>query len=734
MNRADILHDNFIERVANADFPEPSALNSGLNDAQIVDIFESQMMSRLLDITSRRLSADKQSFYTIGSSGHEGNAVFGEVFRVNDMAFLHYRSCAFALQRSKKIPGGTALYDNLLAFVASRDEPISGGRHKVIGSKALWIPPQTSTIASHLPKAVGAAHALGLYKNVPHQSVGLDDDGLVICSFGDASVNHSTAQGAINTAAWAAYQGSLMPLIFICEDNGIGISTATPSGWIEANYSCRPGLKYIACNGLDILDIERAAREAQSYARARRKPVFLHFKTVRLSGHAGSDMESQYADQANIIDRENHDPLLYSAATLHARRILSSDAIGQMYSRMEQRITRIARGVIHRPKLVEVDDIMSSVWPPVIERQPLVNPATQGDLQKKHARYIGKAVGLSRHINLALSEIMSKYANSVLFGQDIAKKGGVYGVTQGLYEAFGARRVTNTLLDEQSILGLAIGLGHCGFLPIAEIQFLAYVHNAEDQIRGEAATLPFFSNGVFSNPMVIRIAGFAYQKGFGGHFHNDNSFTVFRDIPGIVVAAPSSGSDAAQLLRIAVDLAHREQRVVIIIEPIALYTTLDLHQPGDRLWANEYQLGAPDKAFQYADINVQGGARQLCIVSYANGFYLSNIAAKILLEQHAIDCRLIDIRWLHPLPEQALIEATRDCDNILIVDECRRSGSVSEALMTLFVEQNHSANIDRLNAEDCFIPLGDAANALLPSADKIVAKALALVVQSGQPS
>ena len=92
MNRADILHDNFIRRVASADFPEPSALTSGLSDAQIIDIFESQLMSRLLDITSRRLSANKQSFYTIGSSGHEGNAVFGEVLRVNDMAFLHYRS------------------------------------------------------------------------------------------------------------------------------------------------------------------------------------------------------------------------------------------------------------------------------------------------------------------------------------------------------------------------------------------------------------------------------------------------------------------------------------------------------------------------------------------------------------------------------------------------------------------------------------------------------------------
>ncbi len=72
------------------------------------------------------------------------------------------------------------------------------------------------------------------------------------------------------------------------------------------------------------------------------------------------------------------------------------------------------------------------------------------------------------------------------------------------------------------------------FLPIPEIQFLAYVHNAEDQIRGaKQPPCLFFSNGQYTNPMVIRIAGLAYQKGFGGHFHNDNSFAVFRDIPGV---------------------------------------------------------------------------------------------------------------------------------------------------------------------------------------------------------
>src|SRR5690554_8156243 len=134
-------------------------------------------------------------------------------------------------------------------------------------------------------------------------------------------------------------------------------------------------------------------------------------------------------------------------------------------------------------------------------------------------------------------------------GEDIGRKGGVYGVTRGLQKRFGVHRVVDTLLDEQSILGLGIGLGQNGLLPIVEIQFLAYLHNAEDQLRGEAATLSFFSSGQYQNPMVIRIASLAYQKGFGGHFHNDNSIAVLRDLPGVIVACPSNGPDAANMLR-----------------------------------------------------------------------------------------------------------------------------------------------------------------------------------------
>jgi hypothetical protein len=112
----------------------------------------------------------------------------------------------------------------------------------VLGSKALNIPPQTSTIASHLPKAVGAAISIDLAQKLGLEDTPLPPDAVILCSFGDASVNHSTALGAINHALWQSHQDRPMPIVFVCEDNGIGISTRTPSGWIEAQYKGRPGL------------------------------------------------------------------------------------------------------------------------------------------------------------------------------------------------------------------------------------------------------------------------------------------------------------------------------------------------------------------------------------------------------------------------------------------------------------------------------------------------------------
>ena len=188
--------------------------------------------------------------------------------------------------------------------------------------------------------------------------------------------------------------------------------------------------------------------------------------------------------------------------------------------------------------------------------------------------------------------MLAAFPETLVFGEDVAVKGGVYGVTRGLQGTFGADRVFDTLLDETSILGLALGAAISGFVPIPEIQYLAYLHNAEDQLRGEAATLRFFSQGAYRNGMVIRIQGYGYQRGFGGHFHNDNGLGVLRDLPGLVIASPARPDDAAPMLRTCVAAAKADGSVCVFLEPIALFHTRDLHDDGDELWLGGARHGA----------------------------------------------------------------------------------------------------------------------------------------------
>lgn len=727
-DRPTIIDEAFVQRVAAHDFPAARSNVAAFSVPahSLVDIFDSQIMSRHLDLWARRSKG--KTFYSIGSSGHEGTAAMAAATRSTDMAFLHYRDGAFLIQRKKQAGGLTPLYDMALSFAASADDPISGGRHKVLGCANTFVPPQTSTIASHLPKAVGAAHSIGMAQRLKLDNSVLPHDSIILCSFGDASANHSTSQGAFNSACWAAYQHLPMPIVFICEDNGIGISVRTPGGWIEANFAHRPALQYIPCDGADLNDALRGCQEAVHYARSRRKPVFLHMRTVRLMGHAGADVEASYSPLTTIEAAEGQDPLLHSARILHEQAGMSGPEIVARYEEMRARVDRVAQEALTKPRLKTVAEVMASIEPFIGEKAspPLPSQATRETVFKKDVRNLAKPVTIAKSINFALADIMLQYPNVSLFGEDVARKGGVYGVTQSLQDKFGAARVFDTLLDEQTILGLAIGMGHNGFVPIPEIQFLAYLHNAEDQLRGEAATLSFFSNRQYRNPMVVRIAGLPYQKGFGGHFHNDNSLAVLTDIPGIIVACPSNAADAPAMLRECVRLAHEDGRVVVFVEPIALYHTSDLIRPEDGGWTAPYIAPAMADNISQGELKTHGTGKELAIITYGNGYFLSR-QAEPEIRASGIDLRIIDLRWLHPLNGAAITAAVADCENILIVDECRRSGSVSEKLMTILTEAGRGGDVTRITAEDCFIPLGPAAELVLPSKGSIIAAAKAVM-------
>ncbi|HET8594096.1 MAG TPA: thiamine pyrophosphate-dependent enzyme, partial [Intrasporangium sp.] len=677
----------------------------------------------------RYLQAQGEGFYTIGSSGHESNAAVALALRPSDPALLHYRSGGFYCARAGQVPGTDAAADILRSLTCSIDDPISGGRHKVFGHPDLMVIPQTSTIASHLPRALGMAFslerraALGVHTPVP-------SDAVVVTSLGDASVNHSTAVGALNAAGQLAHRGAPLPLLVLCEDNGIGISVRTPTGWTRRTLESLPGFHYLAAEGTDPEQCLAVAAEAVERVRTERKPVILHLSTVRLMGHAGSDVELAYRSRREIEGDYAADPLIATARALHARGLHTPADLVERYEAVRGEVEERAKRLMPIQRLATAQAVMR----PLTESRPArVRAASAASAPDRAVAFAGKLpedagpLTLAQSINAALTDLMALHRDVILFGEDVAAKGGVYGVTRGLRKRFGAQRVFDTLLDEQTILGTALGSALAGFLPVPEIQYLAYLHNAEDQLRGEAATLRFFSNGQFGNGMLVRVQGLAYQKGFGGHYHNDNSLAVLRDIPGLVLATPSSAAEAPRLLRAMAALAREESRVCVLVEPIALYHTRDL-ESGDGVWAAPYvppEEWGSDRA-EPGTGTAHGDGRDVLVVTFGNGVPMSLRAVAAAEARAARDGRaapratVYDLRWLAPLPVDDLLERARGFDRVLVVDETRRSGGVSEGVVTALVDGGYRGAISRVTSKDSIIPLGPAAGTVLLSEDEII--------------
>ncbi|KAB2945318.1 MAG: MFS transporter [Phycisphaerae bacterium] len=737
-NRAAIVDRNFVALLENwreslraqRDPDEALEEAGGLSGRDLIELLESQMIARHQDLASRQMRARGTGFYTIGSTGHEGNALLGRFTRPTDLAFLHYRSGAFLAERARQVPGQDFIRDTMLSFAASADDPISGGRHKVWGSVPMHVPPQTSTIASHLPKAVGAALALRRAKRLGLAAT-IPEDGIVVCSFGDASVNHAVAQTAFNAAGWATHQQIPVPLLFVCEDNGIGISVHTPPGWVEASMRHRPGILYFAADGLDLVAGEPVVREAIEVCRHRRRPVFLHLKVVRLLGHAGSDPETEYHTWEQIEAAEAKDPLLTSARRVLELGLMTPTDLLDFYETVRRRVQEAVAFAEAAPKLTSAAQVIEPLAP--YHPDAVCAEASRLAPQEERLRVFGDESRLPERtapkhmaalINAGLADLLIKYPEAMIFGEDVAKKGGVYYVTAGLHAKFGPARVFNTLLDETTILGMGIGAAHLGLLPIPEIQYLAYYHNAEDQIRGEACSLQFFSNAQYRNPMVMRINAWGYQKGFGGHFHNDNSIAALRDVPGLVIATPARGDDAVRMMRTCLALAKVDGRVIAFLEPIALYMTKDLHEEKDGKW--QFAYPPPGEHIPLGEGRVYDeDAQDLTILTFANGLHMSLRAARTLVERHGVRARVVDLRWLSPLNETLILDQAKATGRVLVVDEGRRTGGVAEAILAVIGERlGGEVRARRLNALDTYIPLAAAANLVIPQVNDVVREAL----------
>ncbi|MGC4836931.1 thiamine pyrophosphate-dependent enzyme [Micromonospora vinacea] len=653
-----------------------------------------------------------------------------------------------------------AARDVLRGMVASSLEPIAGGRHKVFGRADLAIVPTTSTIASHLPRAVGMGLAVERLRRLDSAGrrtgagvrVGSGagaahapwpPDAIVVCSFGDASVNHASATAAFNTAGWYDHAGLRIPVLFVCEDNGLGISVRSPEGWVEATLRAKPGIRYFSADGADPVRTYEVAAEAAAWVRRNRRPAVLHLRTVRLMGHAGADAESAYRSPAELAEDLDRDPVAATARLLVDAGVATGEELLARYDETGWQVRRLAEEVLGEPKLASAADVVSTLAPrrPVRVARAVADAAARASGPGAGARaeaFGGKPpelagpMTLAQSINAALADGMLDHPQMAIFGEDVAAKGGVYGVTKGLRDRFGAARVFDTLLDETSVLGLGLGAGLAGMLPVPEIQYLAYLHNAEDQLRGEAATMRFFSQGAFRNPMVVRVAGLAYQEGFGGHFHNDNSVAVLRDVPGLVIAVPARPDDAAPMLRTCLASAAVDGSVCVFLEPIALYHTRDLYAEGDGEWLAGYpEPGgwvAGHVPIGRARVYRVGSADDLTIITFGNGVRMSLRAAAVLAEE-GVGTRVVDLRWLAPLPVADIIRESSATGRVLVVDETRRSGGVGEGVIAALVDAGYVGAARRVAGVDSFVPLGPAARHVLVSAEAITDGARTLLAR-----
>ena len=720
---------------------EPVRDGTRLTGAQALRLFDAQLTSRHLDLAARWLRGFGEGFYTIGSAGHEGNAAVAAALRPTDPALLHYRSGGFYCARAAQVPGTEPMRDVLRGLVASASEPIAGGRHKVFGNADLEIIPTTSTIASHLPRAVGVGFAIERSRRLGTAEPAWPGDAVVVCSFGDASINHASATAAFNTTGWCEHAGLRLPVLFVCEDNGLGLSVRSPEGWVAAALSSRPGLRYFAADGCDLAAAFDVATEAAGWVRRARRPAVLHLSTVRLMGHAGADAEQGYRTPAELARDLERDPLLVTARLLVEAGVATATELLGRYDEIGWQVRKTAEDVIGEPKLASAKDVVA----PLAPRRPgrvaravadAAAAAGDGASPRRAAAFAGRLpedagpLTLAQAINATLTDALAVWPQAFVYGEDVAGKGGVYGVTKGLRERFGAGQVFDTVLDETSILGLGLGAGLAGMLPIPEIQYLAYLHNAEDQLRGEAATMSFFSSGAYRNPLVVRIAGLAYQEGFGGHFHNDNAVGVLRDIPGLIIACPARPDDAAALLRTCLAAALTDGSVCAYLEPIALYHTRDLHGQGDAGWMAGYP---PPSAWAEAHVpvgrarvDVVGSGTDLTIITFGNGVRMSLRAAAVLAGR-GVGIRIVDLRWLAPLPVADIMREAAATGRVLIVDETRRSGGVGEGVLAALVDGGYVGSARRVASVDSFVPLGPAARYVLVSEESIIEGATALL-------
>ena len=691
--------------MAVSDAPHPrTAAPAELTPEDLIRAFRLMHLSRRLDDREIALKRQNRIFFQISGAGHEAVSVAaGMALRAgHDWVYPYYRDRGMCLAL------GMTAREMLLAAVGAAADPASGGRQMPShwGHRRLRIVTSSSPTGTQYLQAVGCAEASRL--------LAPDAREITLVSSGDGATSEGEFWEALNAACL-----NRLPVLFLVEDNGYAISVPiecqTAGGDISKLVEGFPGLFREDVDGTDFLASYRVLDQAAAYCREGHGPALVHARVIRPYSHSLSDDERLYKTAAEREAEAARDPVLTFPRRLIETGVLDRHAL--------QRITHEIDQEVHEA----TSEALAAEPPaPATAMRHLysetVDPA--GEQFASAPAFHGEPRTMVDLINDTLREEMRRDRRIVLFGEDVADcsrernlsevkgKGGVFKVTHGLQQEFGAARVFNAPLAEAAIAGRAIGMATRGLKPVAEIQFFDYIWPAMMQIRDEMATLRWRSNGAFACPLVLRVPIGGYLNG-GAVYHSQSGEVEFTHLPGLRVVMPSTALDACGLLRTAL----RADDPVLFLEHKKLY-----REPYNRSPHPGADFTIP---FGKAKV-VKTGAR-LTVITYG-ALVQKAMQAAMLVERkdpHA-SVEVIDLRSLAPYDWEAIRESVAKTSRAIVAHEdCISFGYGAEIAARIAAElfDRLDAPVRRVGARDTWVgyhPQLEAA--ILPQVEDLAAE------------
>ncbi len=645
------------------------------------------------------------------SRGHEViQTAVGMQLLPQDYAFPYYRDDSMLLAI------GMTPYELMLQVLAKKDDPFSGGRtyysHPSLkNDDKPKIPHQSSATGMQTIPATGVAMGMQYKELVDSKSETkifntLDEKRpITVCSLGDASVTEGEIAEAFQMAGLKQ-----LPILYLIQDNGWDISataeeTRAQDAYVYANGF--HGLEAVSIDGTNFEESYHTIQKVINTIRTERRPILVHAKVPLLNHHTSGVRMEWYRD--DLEEAKSRDPypkmkhlLLENGFTQKQINEIEAEAV----ETVKKDLIKALKAEDPKP-----EDLFTHDFEPTLITEEV------GERTPENA---DKVVMVDCAL-FAIEELMAKHKECLVYGQDVGGRlGGVFREAATLAQKFGDHRVFNTAIQEAFIVGSTVGMSAIGLKPIVEVQFADYIWPGLNQLFTEVSRSCYLSNGKWPVSMILRVPIGAY--GSGGPYHSSSVESVVANIRGIKIAYPSNGADLKGLMK----AAYYDPNPVVILEHKGLYWS---KVPGTKGAtsvepAEDYILPF-GKAWVLQEIWKQEEEETLSIITYGMGVHWAMNASQELDMQDKIE--VVDLRTLHPLDYETVINSVKKCGKCLVVTEEPSENSFSRALQGRIQEEcfkELDAPVMLIGSENMpAIPLNSTLEqTMIPSTEKVKTK------------